>query len=293
MDKQIYQADLTSARELLFEWITKSNPSAADWVGQKQKQLTEETNPRNFFLAFGAAPRFVGKEALKLTEQDLLQAQQVRAGLHPENWTVDQAARILFVLSLPHSDLDTLLKTLNQVFSTADVGELTALYLSLPLLPYPEAHRPRASEGIRTNMTVVFNAIALDNPYPNDYMEEGAFNQLVLKAIFIGSPLKRIIGLDQRSNPDLAQMLTDFAHERWAAKRQVPAELWRPVAPYLNQQMLPDLERLFTDPDPQQQRAAALACASSQLPEAKTLLSNYPELEKKVMNGEITWENIS
>jgi hypothetical protein len=81
---------------------------------------------------------------------------------------------------------------LDQLFGTADVGEQTALYLSLPLLPYAASFKHRASEGIRTNMTVVFNAIALDNPYAAEFMEEAAWNQLVLKAIFVGSPLHRI-----------------------------------------------------------------------------------------------------
>jgi hypothetical protein len=179
------------------------------------------------------------------------------------------------------------------LFATADVGEQTALYLSLPLLPYPEAFKSRTSEGIRTNMTVVFNAIALDNPYPAEFMEEAAWNQLVLKAIFVGSPLHRIQGLDSRANQALAGTLSDFAHERWAAKRPVPAELWRPVGPYINYQILPDIEKLFASQDPIQQTAAALACSQSTLPEAKVLLNRYPEMAQKIEQGELTWEGFS
>jgi hypothetical protein len=142
-------------------------------------------------------------------------------------------------------------------------------------------------------MTVVFNAIALDNPYPAEYLEEAAWNQLVLKTIFVGSPLHRIQGIDKRANAALASTLSDFAHERWAAKRQVPVELWRPVGPFINEKNLPDIEKLFTSGDPVQQSAAALACYHSDFPQAKTVLSQYPDFARKVTNKELTWENIS
>jgi hypothetical protein len=295
MPDTTYQADIGSAKEILYNWIAKNTTEKAiEWIRQKQELLRQEANlNRNFFLAFGMVPRFTGKEKLKLDQNDLEIAHHLRKGLTPSEWTADQAARILMVLSLPYENKEQFLSTLNQLFSTADVGEQTALYLSLPLLPYPEEFKSRTSEGIRTNMTVVFNAIAQDNPYPADYMEEAAWNQLVLKAIFVGSPLYRIQGLDARANVALASTLSDFAHERWAAGRPVPAELWRPIGPFINKNILPDIERLLASQDPVQQTAAALACSQSTIPEAKALLSMHPDLAKKIESRELTWDNFS
>ena len=43
---------------------------------------------------------------------------------------------------------------------------------------------------------------------------------MVVKALFIGSPL-RPSWARRAPNPDLAKMLIDYAHERWAAGRPV------------------------------------------------------------------------
>jgi hypothetical protein len=79
-------------------------------------------------------------------------------------------------------------------------------------------------------MTAVFNAVALQNPYPAEYFDNIAWNQMVLKALFVGSPLNLIYGLKQRNNSDLSQMLIDYADERKAANRDVSHELWKLVA---------------------------------------------------------------
>lgn len=285
-----YQADLTQARQLLTEWIARSTkPEAVQWLQQKVALLTGENAARPFYLAFGAAPRMVGKEKLPLTEPDFRRANELRNGLLPTDWTTDQAARMVLILALPHQDSGQFISILNQAFSTAEVNEQLALYRSLPLLPHPEAHRARASEGIRTNISDVFNAVALDNPYPAEYLEENAWNQLVLKAVFVGSPLHRIQGLDQRANPMLARMLSDFAHERWAAKRPVTPELWRPVGPFIDEQMLPDIEKLFATGTESEQQAAALACAASNFTGAKALLQKHPALAKGIETGELSW----
>jgi hypothetical protein len=287
----MYQADIEITKQLLLKWLEKStSANAMDWIRQKQ----HVTSSRDFYLAFGAAPRFTGKTPLQVTTQDLQEAQQLRKGLSPASWTIDQATRILFMLSLPHREPATYLQTLDQLFATAEVSELVALYSALPLLPHPELFRAKASDGIRSNISSVFNAVALENPYPAEYFEEGPWNQLVLKAIFIGSPLHRIYGLDQRTNPTLARILSDFAHERWAAKRPVTPELWRCVGPFLNEQLLPDIEKLFRDGNEKEQEAAALACRASTFAPAKTLLQNKrPDLAEKINKDELFWEALA
>jgi len=65
------------------------------------------------------------------------------------------------------------------------------------------------------------------NPYPADYFDDLAWNQMVLKALFVGS-LHLIYGLDTRANSHTSDG-NDYAHERWAAKRSVSPEIWRLV----------------------------------------------------------------
>lgn len=220
----------TSITDLIGCWLVQHTAKESlSWLEQKREQIAQSATARVFFTAFSAVPRYTGKKDLKLTPKDLQAAQAVRSGWIPTHWSVDQAARTLLILALPQDDIEKYLRTLEQVFITADVGELVALYQALPLLPYPEQHIAHAAEGVRSNMTAVFNAVALQNPYPAEYFANLAWNQMVLKALFVGSPVHLIQGVDRRANPELAKMLIDYAHERWAAKRSVSPELWRLV----------------------------------------------------------------
>ncbi len=133
----------------------------------------------------------------------------------------------------------------DKIFATADLQEAIALYQSLPLLPYPEKFKLRAAEGVRTNMTAVFQAVALHNPYPAQYLDDLAWNQMILKAFFVGTPLDSVYGLKSRNNPQLAQMLLDYARERLAAQRSVSPQLWDLVAPF-NSQAIADSDSWFT-----------------------------------------------
>jgi len=183
----------------------------------------------------------------------------------------------LLLLRAPQQASSQYTALLDKLFSTADVSELVTLYASLPLLPYPEAHARRAAEGVRTTMISVFDAIALHNPYPRDYLPQEAWNQLVLKAVFNARPLYQIVGLDDRHNEPLARMLLDYAHERWAAGRTLTPEVWRLVGPYLTTSMLPDVHRLLHSADALQAQAGTLALAASKLPEARELLPAGPQ----------------
>lgn len=222
--------DLTSTSDLLCRWLSQLiSPEAFAWLDQKSQQIAQGAALRIFFTAFSAVPRYTGKQDLALTQAELQTAQAYRQGWNPQAWSVDQAARTLLLLALPQDEAKEYVLALEQVFTTADMGELVALYQALPLLPYPQEFRNRAVEGLRSNIVAVFNAIALRNPYPQEYFDDLAWNQMVLKALFVGSPLHQIQGLGDRANAQLGQMLTDYANERLAAHRSVSPELWQLV----------------------------------------------------------------
>ncbi|GAB2472989.1 hypothetical protein GCM10011375_27030 [Hymenobacter qilianensis] len=263
--------------------------AGAAWLRKQIEQLHSE---KAFYLAFSQVPRFVGKQPLHLTSDQLAEAAQLRAGFNPGLWTVDQAVRTLLLLQVPHHTSTEYSCLLKELFSVADLSELATLYAALPLLPYPESHRERAAEGVRTTMTSVFDAIALNNPYPHDYLPTQAWNQMVLKAVFNARPLHRIYGLDNRRNAALAHMLIDYAHERWAASRALTPEVWRLVGPYLTTDNMPDVERLFQSSNELENQAGALALAESNSPEIKDLLSQHSDIEMKIRNGDFTWQSI-
>ncbi|MEL6398719.1 MAG: EboA family metabolite traffic protein [Cyanobacteria bacterium J06626_4] len=280
--------------QALQTWLSQClSASALDWLNQSCQQLSEAASERFLFTRFSAASRRVGKVDLALTEPQLQMAQTLRAGWMPGDWSTDQAVRTLLLLNFPDEDSDRYVAAIEKLLSAADVAEQVALYQSLPLLAYPERLRPHAIDGLRTNVTAAFNAIALNNPYPADYFDEAAWNQMVLKALFVDSRLSQIQGLEARANAKLAQMLSDYAHERWAAGRPVNPQLWRPLGWFATGSLVADLERALSSDVPHEQQAAALACASAPSAAAHALLERVPTLQQKVANGQLTWERLS
>lgn len=269
----------------------QSHGESLSWLKQKAAALETEFTERSLYLAFSQLPRFFGKQNILFRDEDMRAASQLRKGFNPSAFTEVQVARVLLALMIPSDDVQRYLKILNNIFSTAEVKELVALYSALPLLPHPEHLKARACEGIRSNITVVFDAIALHNPYPADFLDDNAFNQMVLKAVFIERPLNKIYGLDQRANKSLARMLSDYAHERWAASRHVTPELWRPVGPFIDEELLKDMERVLEQGSELEKQAAALAIQSSGLVKAKELIPRH--LKAGAEKNEFNWQTVS
>ncbi|MEM8805355.1 MAG: EboA family metabolite traffic protein [Cyanobacteria bacterium P01_G01_bin.38] len=285
-------ANISQVKTLLHEWLVRQVPmDPLTWLEGKLKQVSENGSDRLLFTTFSAVPRYTGKADLKLTDVDLQAAEAARPGWSPAEWSLDQVGRTLLLLSLPSEAGEHYQAQLEKLFGAADVSEQIALYQSLPLLPHPERFSSRAAEGLRTSIDAVFNAIALRNPFPGDYFETPAWNQMILKAVFVGSPLHLVQQLDQRANPELARMLSDYAHERWAAKRQVTPELWRLIGPFLNDQFLADIQQALQTSDKTQQMAAALACTQSSLPAAQAILQQHPTVRDEITS--MDWERFS
>jgi hypothetical protein len=281
----------SSPSDVLDAWLgARLDDGAANWLHEKIAGTLRGGADAPFLLAFSAAPRHVGRAALALSEAELAQADNARPGFQPAFWGVGQAARTLLVLALPADDRAAYRGVLDRLFADGDHGELVTLYQALPLLPHPPDHRARAAEGIRSNMQTVFEAVALRNPYPAEMLDETAWNQLVLKCLFVGSALIHVHGIDGRGNPTLAQMLSDYAHERWAAGRSVSPELWRPVGPLADGALLADLERvLATGTDVER---AGVALAARHNPNAEALFVAHGPAVDRALAAYPTWKAV-
>ncbi|MFM9445962.1 EboA domain-containing protein [Streptomyces acidiscabies] len=79
-------------------------------------------------------------------------------------------------------------------------------------------------EALRGNDNSVIEAAL--GAYAAARLPDAEYRQAVLKCVFYDIPLDRLYGLDARADRELARMLADFAHERIAAGRTVPADVW-------------------------------------------------------------------
>ncbi|MBX9852363.1 MAG: EboA domain-containing protein [Cytophagaceae bacterium] len=266
---------------------------ACKWLEDKIKEIEATSDDLIIYQAFGRIPSITGKAKLNLSNTHLHQAGGIKAGWCPARLHADQAARIVLLLSIAAVNENEFEKKVRTFFDVAEVGEAATLYLGFPVFPQPEKFIDLAVNGVRSNMKILFEAIALQNPYPAAHFDINAWNQMILKAFFIGSPVCKIYGLDKRSNLKLAYMLSDYAHERWAAGRKVNPELWRLVGPFIDEKIIRDIELLFSRGDDLEKEAAALACAMSSYPDTRKILQENKGLYSKTLTQEITWDTVA
>lgn len=263
------------------------SPTEYDWLRSKG-----EASPLELMTAFVAVPRFIARQPVPVSAEHSKAITEAIAGFSIEGWTTVRLSRVWLLSRLDSSDRETYVRHIETLFDTAEMNELVALYSALPLLGYPKHWLFRATEAVRSNVGDVFDALVMHNPYPAHYFTEAAWNQLVLKTIFNDKPIHHIVGLAVRVNPTLAQILSDFAHERWAAGRSVAPEVWRLTPRYLDKTGLEDMKHLFASSHLNDQRAAALVCFQAGTAEAQALLAQHSELEKQVQQKEISWADL-
>lgn len=290
MEEQRKTADIRAY--LLSVLLHGVNKDGLVWLEEQKNRIEGDTSGLKLFTAFSQASRYFKKDPNQINPAGVTEAEQIIPGLRPNAWNQLQTARMYLLLHFQATDAEHFLKVLERLLESADMHEQEAIYAALPLLPYPESLKLRAAEGLRTNITSVFDAIALNNPYPAQYLDELAWNQMVIKSFFLQRPIYQIVDADSRANSDLAKVLLDYAHERWAAGRDVMPELWRFVAPFLTEEDLDDVQKAINSGDALEKEAAVLAVSDSGLSAAQGLLEACPEIREKIKSGELYWESI-
>jgi hypothetical protein len=248
---------------------------------------------RDLQITLGLIPRRLGRYDLQVSGADI-EAARTDCGREwdPSGWSVDTAARCLVLITLLHSraaDFDRLLTDLCQ---SADLNESIAYYRCTAVLPQSAAMDELLGNGLRSHIRALFEAVAHCNPYPQLHFDQNRFNHLVLKALFVDSRLWPIQGIDERGNLELAIVLCDYAHERWAANRRISPELWRCVGPHASGALLDDLQRPLSSEDTLEQQAALLALLSCPAADHADLRRRYREQCADIDAGLVSWDSI-
>jgi hypothetical protein len=284
--------DVTQRIRLLRGWLAhRLDAEQLAWIDEQCARIAASPAGSALPVAIGLASRRTGKQPLTLSDEERTAAEAARPGLDTSGWSVEQVARILFVLASYADDEDSFAGRLDARVRSGEIGEQVALYRGLPLYPLAASVLATASEGIRSAVQPIYEAVAHHSPYPSEQFSEAMWNQMVVKALFIGSTLAPIQKLDDRRNADLARMLVDYAHERCAAGRTVSPELWRCVGPFGDSYM-DDLLRVFKSTSDVERQAAALALSECPDPDALVVLESDPALWRDIRNGCLGWHTL-
>jgi hypothetical protein len=216
---------MSHLNETLFRLVEARAPEPAAWLRGKLTTLSTES----FGPAFASAARRFGHVKLELSsaEAGLLSSMLPRhvADCLSAGSISGLVRTTLLVRGLELVAPEEQPRFAARVFDTGDNFERAAVLRGLSLLPAPERLLELAVNACRTHVQDVFEAIACENPYPAAHFSEAAINQLVLKCFFTDVPLRRVVDLNTRLNPELARMALGYASERTAAGRSVPLDL--------------------------------------------------------------------
>ena len=253
----------------------------ADWfIGI----LSALGSDKDFFISFALVNKKISRGSISIAPDHLDAIKSEIPSFNYKEWSIDQFCRLALML---HLDKVKNYKSINMLLSTADTREQISLYKSIPFLENAQDFLEPVINGIRTNITDTYDSIALNNPYPEIFFGESAWNQMVLKGIFMERPIYQIIGLDKRKNIKLAHILHDYAKELWSASRRVTPELWRLLSGYLTEALFEDIKEMLEKDSDESIAAFSLMIMESDISTAKEWLRNL-----KLTSVNWSWDQI-
>ncbi|MFG2429732.1 EboA domain-containing protein [Streptomyces sp. NPDC048590] len=141
------------------------------------------------------------------------------AGRHcgPEN---ADSVRVLLLIEAAAG-----LPAVTRLYGQGTAAERRAVLLALHRLELGASALPLVEDALRTNDTRLVAAAV--GPYGSAHLDAHGWRHAVLKCLFTEVPVEALDRLAERAGGDveLARMLRDFAAERTAAGRDVPAGL--------------------------------------------------------------------
>ena len=227
--------DLTAALE------ARARPEGLDWL--REASASVAADPTAIRSRFPMVGRKVGREPLHEGDDP--------ADVHA--WTIDDAARTLLLLAAgEHAEGE-----LAELYRYGDAAERRGVLQALPYLNIEDRGLALVDDAIRTNDTRLI-AAAL-GPYATKYLSDEQYDQAVLKCVFVGVPITGLDGIPSRVTPDGARMLGAFVHERVAAGRDLPPEVWTVIDKYPPAEEIAAIEAELQSPFDDRRAAAERA----------------------------------
>ncbi len=215
------------------------------WLAAARYEVTNDEDA--IARIFPAVGRHVGRGPLDATAD--------RADVHA--WTLDDAARTLLLVALG----DGAAKELPLLYRHGDGAERRGVLRALAYLTLDDAVGvPLVEDALRTNDVRIVAAAM--GPYAIEKLDDAAIEQAVLKCVFVGVPLDAIEGLPERVTPELSAMLARFVHERVAAGRTVPADVWPVIDRHPPTTELAEIEAELDQPVTERRLAAQAALSA-------------------------------
>jgi len=282
--------DISNVRQDLWKVLDQSLETVTtQWIHDKLREVLTTRSTQKLYLMYSVLGEKVdiGKSidysGIDHELQDYLET-------HGANSL--EISRVFLLSSVLNEDGSYYEPKVANIIQVADTGELEVFLKYLIVLPNAVHYKHAAVEALRTNISIIFDAITLNNPYPSIYFNEQQWNQMYLKAAFMQRDLTQIIGVDERGNKDLTRIISDYAHERWAASREIDPVFWRPVSNFIEGVLLDDMNRLFNSGNERERKAATLCCYQSELEEARNLALAHPEFLQDAKENTISWSTI-
>ena len=238
------------------------SPDRYNWLQSVILEIKNDPIEKNLFYYFSLCSRQLKGEATSFS------CIENCPGMNLIEWS-----RNYLLLSYQVSSSKSFDEIYKKIKVTSDLQETLALYKGLNIFPYSEDLRKSAEEGLRSNMKEVFDCVALDSLFPSQHFAEDAWNQMILKALFVDSPIYKIKNFDSRKNENLSLMVIDYALERIAASRTINPELWRCVISVENPRII-DYWRKLLDSGNSIEKAAIKLSLEIQSSEVKNKFLN-------------------
>lgn len=168
-------------------------------------------------------------------------------------WTIEDAGRLVLLEALGPAVADELAS----LYRFGDAAERRAILRALGIVGRAPDAIALVEDALRTNdLRLVAAALG---PYAADHLDDHQYAHGVLKAVFVGVPLRGLVGLERRVTPELSRMLASYVHERVAAGRDVPGDVWEWIDRHPPHAELAAITRELDHPVPARRDAARRA----------------------------------